>query len=125
MALCTKIAKLAASRPIGSVCEDPEGAKLEAELSEAVDSLGIGAQGLGGNSTAFAVHVETAATHITMNPAVVNIICNSAPRARATFTLRFHQVWVLGDSRMANYEIEMPCSESEVRQLKAGDTVIR
>lgn len=84
--LCTKIAKLAASRPIGSVCDDPEGAKLEAELSEAVNSLGIGAQGLGGNSTAFAVHVETAATHITMNPVAVNIMCNSARRARATFT---------------------------------------
>lgn len=84
--LCTKIAKLAASRPIGSVCDDPEGAKLEEELSEAVNSLGIGAQGLGGNSTAFAVHVETAATHITMNPVAVNIMCNSARRARATFT---------------------------------------
>ena len=84
--LCTKIAKLAASRPIGSVCDDPDGAKLEAELSEAVNSLGIGAQGLGGNSTAFAVHVETAATHITMNPVAVNIMCNSARRARATFT---------------------------------------
>lgn len=84
--LCTKIAKLAASRPIGSVCDDPEGAKLEKELSEAVNSLGIGPQGLGGNSTAFAVHVETAATHITMNPVAVNIMCNSARRARATVT---------------------------------------
>lgn len=84
--LCTKIAKLAASRPLGSVCDDPEGAKLEQELSDAVNSLGIGAQGLGGNSTAFAVHVETAATHITMNPVAVNIMCNSARRAQARFT---------------------------------------
>jgi len=84
--LCTKIAKLAASRPLGSVCDDPEGAKLEKELSEAINSLGIGAQGLGGNSTAFAVHVETAATHITMNPVAVNIMCNSARRAQARFT---------------------------------------
>ncbi len=84
--LCTKIAKLAASRPLGSQCDDPEGAALERELSEAVNSLGIGAQGLGGNSTAFAVHVETAATHITMNPVAVNIMCNSARRARATLT---------------------------------------
>lgn len=84
--LCTKMAKLAASRPLGSVCDDPEGAKLEQELSEAVNSLGIGAQGLGGNSTAFAVHVETAATHITMNPVAVNIMCNSARRASARIT---------------------------------------
>ena len=40
----------------------------------------------GGDSTAFAVHVETAATHITMNPVAVNMQCHSARRARATFT---------------------------------------
>jgi len=39
-----------------------------------------------GDSTAFAVHVETAATHITMNPVAVNMQCHSARRARATFT---------------------------------------
>ena len=84
--LCMHLAKLAATRPLGSVCADPEGAKLEEELSQAVNSLGIGPQGLGGDSTAFAVHVETAATHITMNPVAVNIQCHSARRARAVFT---------------------------------------
>jgi fumarate hydratase subunit alpha/L(+)-tartrate dehydratase alpha subunit len=84
--LCTKLAKIAAGRPLGNVCGDPEGAKLEKELTDAVNSLGIGPQGLGGDSTAFAVHVETAATHITMNPVAVNIMCHSARRARATFT---------------------------------------
>ena len=52
----------------------------------AVNLLGVGPQGLGGDSTAFAVHVETAATHITMNPVAVNMQCHSARRARATFT---------------------------------------
>jgi fumarate hydratase subunit alpha/L(+)-tartrate dehydratase alpha subunit len=84
--LCTKLAKIAAIRPLGSVCGDPEGAKLELELTDAVNSLGIGPQGLGGDSTSFAVHVETAATHITMNPVAVNIQCHSARRARATLT---------------------------------------
>ena len=84
--LCTKLAKIAATRPLGSVSDDAEGAKLERELSDAVNSLGIGPQGLGGDSTSFAVHVETAATHITMNPVAVNIQCHSARRARATFT---------------------------------------
>lgn len=56
---------------------------MEAELSDAVNALGIGPQGLGGRSTAFAVHVEVAATHITMNPVSVNIQCHSARRARA------------------------------------------
>jgi fumarate hydratase subunit alpha/L(+)-tartrate dehydratase alpha subunit len=84
--LCMHLAKVAATRPLGSRCRDPEGAKLEKELSEAVNSLGIGPQGLGGDATAFAVHVETAATHITMNPVAVNIQCHSARRASATFT---------------------------------------
>jgi fumarate hydratase subunit alpha/L(+)-tartrate dehydratase alpha subunit len=84
--LCVHLAKVAATRPLGSRCADAEGAKLEAELSQAVNALGIGPQGLGGDSTAFAVHVEVAATHITMNPVAVNIQCHSARRASATFT---------------------------------------
>jgi fumarate hydratase subunit alpha/L(+)-tartrate dehydratase alpha subunit len=84
--LCVHLAKLAATRPLGSQCDDPEGAKLERQLSQAVNLLGVGPQGLGGDSTAFAVHVETAATHITMNPVAVNMQCHSARRARATFS---------------------------------------
>jgi fumarate hydratase subunit alpha/L(+)-tartrate dehydratase alpha subunit len=83
--LCLHLAKVAATRPLGSQCEDPEGAKLEAQLTQAVNKLGVGPQGLGGDSTSFAVHVETAATHITMNPVAVNMQCHSARRARATF----------------------------------------
>jgi tartrate/fumarate subfamily iron-sulfur-dependent hydro-lyase alpha chain len=82
--LCVHLAKVAATRPLGSRCADPEGAKLEQELGQAVNMLGVGPQGLGGDSTAFAVHVETAATHITMNPVAVNMQCHSARRARAT-----------------------------------------
>ena len=84
--LCVHLSKVAATRPLGSHCTDPEGAKLESELSAVVNKLGVGPQGLGGDSTSFAVHVETAATHITMNPVAVNMQCHSARRARATFT---------------------------------------
>jgi len=84
--LCVLLAKRAATRPLGSKCADPEGAKLEEQLSAAVNQLGVGPQGLGGDSTAFAVHIELAATHITMNPVAVNMQCHSARRATATFT---------------------------------------
>jgi fumarate hydratase subunit alpha len=84
--LCVHLAKVAATRPLGSHCADPEGRALEEELSAAVNQLGVGAQGRGGDSTAFAVHVELAATHITMNPVAVNMQCHSARRASATFT---------------------------------------
>ena len=84
--VCVALAKQAATRPLGSACPDPEGAALERALTEAVNMLGVGPQGLGGDSTAFAVHVEIAATHITMNPVAVNMQCHSARRASATFT---------------------------------------
>jgi tartrate/fumarate subfamily iron-sulfur-dependent hydro-lyase alpha chain len=84
--LCVHLAKVAATRPLGTHCADPEGAKLETELSDAVNLLGVGPQGLGGDATAFAVHVELAATHITMNPVAVNMQCHSARRASANIT---------------------------------------
>jgi fumarate hydratase subunit alpha/L(+)-tartrate dehydratase alpha subunit len=84
--LCVALAKRAATRPLGTSCADADGAHLEGELTRAVNQLGVGPQGLGGDSTAFAVHVELAATHITMNPVAVNMQCHSARRARATFT---------------------------------------
>ena len=83
---CVALAKRAATRALGTHCGDEEGAKLEVELSTAVNQLGIGPQGLGGDATAFAVHVELAATHITMNPVAVNMQCHSARRARVSIT---------------------------------------
>jgi len=84
--LCVHLAKRAAIRPLGTHCADAQGAELEDELSAAVNLLGVGPQGLGGDATAFAVHVELAATHITMNPVAVNMQCHSARRASATIT---------------------------------------
>jgi len=84
--LCVHLAKRAATRQLGTPCPDPQGAALERELTDAVNMLGVGPQGLGGDATAFAVHVEVAATHITMNPVAVNMQCHSARRASAHFT---------------------------------------
>jgi fumarate hydratase subunit alpha/L(+)-tartrate dehydratase alpha subunit len=84
--LAVALAKRAATRELGTHCADADGAALEAQLSAAVNQLGVGPQGLGGDSTAFAVHIELAATHITMNPIAVNMQCHSARRARASFT---------------------------------------
>jgi tartrate/fumarate subfamily iron-sulfur-dependent hydro-lyase alpha chain len=84
--LCVWLAKRAATRALGTRSVDPEAAALEDELSAAVNRLGVGPQGLGGDATAFAVHIELAATHITMNPVAVNMQCHSARRARATLS---------------------------------------
>lgn len=55
-------------REIGSASPDPEVARLEQELLDKVNRTGIGPQGLGGATTALAVHIEWAHTHITQNP---------------------------------------------------------
>ena len=79
------LAKQALLRPIGQANLQPHLAQLEAELLTAINELGIGPQGFGGQTTALAVHVEAYATHIAALPVAVNLNC-SAPR-RATVEL--------------------------------------
>ncbi len=81
--LCMKLAKKATTRPLGSRNPDPDLARLEEELLEVINQSGIGPQGLGGDTTALAVHIETAWTHITCNPVAVNLQCWRAERRRA------------------------------------------
>jgi fumarate hydratase subunit alpha/L(+)-tartrate dehydratase alpha subunit len=81
--LVTKLAKEAIARPVGSHNHDSFFAKMEDELCDAINSLGIGPMGLGGDVTTLAVHIEWAHTHITQNPVAVNTQCWPARRARA------------------------------------------
>ena len=81
--LCMTLAKKATTRPIGQPNPDPEIAALEDELLQAINRTGIGPQGLGGDTTALAVHVEQAWTHITMNPVAINMQCWRGERRRA------------------------------------------
>jgi fumarate hydratase subunit alpha/L(+)-tartrate dehydratase alpha subunit len=81
--LCMALAKKATTRPLGSKNPDPQIAALEEELFDAINQTGIGPQGLGGNTTALAVHIESAWTHITCNPVAVNMQCWRAERRRA------------------------------------------
>jgi len=80
--LVAKLAKEAIARPVVSHNQDPLFAKMEDELYEAINSLGIGPMGLGGAVTTLAVHIEWAHTHITQNPVAVNTQCWPARRAR-------------------------------------------
>jgi len=81
--LCVTLAKKATLRPIGERHPDPEVAALELELLGAINSTGIGPMGLGGDTTALDLHVETAWTHITLNPVAVNMQCWRGERRRA------------------------------------------
>lgn len=75
---CAQIAKKALFRDIGTHSEDDMIADLEKEMIKKINDLGIGPQGLGGNTTALAVNIETFPTHIAGLPVVVNINCHSA-----------------------------------------------
>ena len=80
---CAQMAKKALLRPIGSKHPNPFYANLEAELTEKINMLGIGPQGLGGTVTALAVHIETHPCHIASFPAAVNINCHAARHKEA------------------------------------------
>ena len=81
--LAVKLAKEAIWRPVGSAHPDPPIAALEAELLGAVNATGIGPMGLGGDTTALAVQIEYAFTHITQNPVAVTLQCWRGERAAA------------------------------------------
>lgn len=76
-------AKKAAARDIGTHNEDERYAAFEDELLKMINETGIGPQGLGGETTAVAVHVEWAPTHIASLPVAVNINCHAARHAEA------------------------------------------
>jgi fumarate hydratase subunit alpha len=67
--------KLALTREIGSRHPDPEIAKLETSLIAAINELGIGTMGLGGDTTVLDVHIETAGTHTACLPIAISFGC--------------------------------------------------
>ncbi|MEL9940891.1 MAG: fumarate hydratase [Ignisphaera sp.] len=77
--------KAATVRRVGSRNPDPHVAELEEELLKMVNSLGIGAMGMGGTaSTALAVHIEYAYRHPATYPIAVAFQCWAARRAVVT-----------------------------------------
>lgn len=72
------LAKEALMRTIGEPNPDPEFDRVEKELLERINNLGIGPQGLGGRTTALAVHVKTLPCHIASMPVAVNIQCHAS-----------------------------------------------
>jgi len=75
---CAILAKEALLRPLGDPSGDEFYADVEAELLGRINSLGIGPMGLGGATTALAVHVLAAACHIASLPVAVNLNCHSS-----------------------------------------------
>ena len=78
------MAKHSLTRECGAHSPDPMLAQMETELLERINDLGIGPQGLGGRTTALAVHIEQMPTHIAGLPVAVNMQCHAARHKSAT-----------------------------------------
>lgn len=72
------MAKHSLTRECGAPSKEPMLAEMEKELLERINGLGIGPQGLGGRTTALAVHIEQMPTHIAGLPVAVNMQCHAA-----------------------------------------------
>ena len=79
-----QLAKKATFRPIDTKNEDERYAALEDELLSEINKMGFGPAGLGGNTTAIGVNIETSPTHIAGMPVAVNICCHAARHACTT-----------------------------------------
>ena len=73
---CALLAKQALARLVNESSPLPHIRELEQEMLDKINALGIGPGGLGGSTTAFAVNINTYATHIAGLPVAVNICCH-------------------------------------------------
>lgn len=80
--VCAYLAKKSLFRPVGVRHEKSDIAKLEEELIQEINKLGIGPQGLGGSTTALDVKVEIAPCHIAALPVAVNLNCHASRHKR-------------------------------------------
>ncbi|MDR0314753.1 MAG: fumarate hydratase [Oscillospiraceae bacterium] len=74
--LCAYLSKKALCRPVAQRNENEFYRDFEIYLLSEINKLGIGPQGFGGNTTALAVNIEYAPTHIASLPVAVNMGCH-------------------------------------------------
>jgi fumarate hydratase subunit alpha len=72
------LAKKSLLKPLGEENSDPELAEVEKRLLQKINNLGIGPAGLGGRTTALAVHIIMEPCHIASLPVAVNLNCHSS-----------------------------------------------
>ena len=81
--IAIKIAKQQLQRPLDDKHPEPEVAKIEEELMDAINATGIGPMGLGGETTVLAVKVDYAMRHPASLPVGVAVQCWAARRSKA------------------------------------------
>ncbi len=83
MELAARMAKECLLRGTDERHPDPRYAALEQEILGSINALGVGPGGMGGQTTAIAVHIACAPTHIAGLPVAVNVCCHAARHAEA------------------------------------------
>lgn len=78
------LAKKALCRDVSEANQDSFYAELENKMLEKINTLGVGPQGFGGDTTALAVMIETYPTHIAGLPVAVNMGCHVTRHKSAT-----------------------------------------
>ena len=78
MEMAALLAKKALLRNVGSFNPDPDYGNLESTILDSINASGVGPQGLGGSTTALAVHIEHFPCHIASLPVAVNLNCHAA-----------------------------------------------
>ncbi len=81
--LSMELAQLSLLRPLPEKHREAPFRRLERELEERINRLGLGPMGLGGRTTCLGVKVEYAHTHTASLPVAVNLLCWAARRFRA------------------------------------------
>lgn len=79
------MSKLALMRPVGSHASNPKVAQLEDDLQKAIDSIGLGPQGLGGSGSTMGVNIENSTRHPSVLSVAVNTGCWSHRRGTIHF----------------------------------------
>ena len=77
-------------QPVGASNPEPDMAGIETVLYEAINSTGIGAMGLGGDTTVLGVHLEYCGSHIATHPVAIAFSC---------WPTRFAKVRLYADGR--------------------------
>ena len=81
---CAMLAKEALMRKIGEPNPDSRFDAVEKEILGRINDLGIGPGGLGGRTTALAVHIKTHPCHIASMPVAVNVQCHACRHRETT-----------------------------------------
>jgi len=110
----------------GKFTNEKEYEILEQEILDEVNKLNIGAMGLGGNSTCFAVHILSKPCHIASLPVAISISCHSSRSARAVISEdnitydKYNKKFIDIENQNDNCDVINVAEIDRIRELKPG-----